>query len=258
MRSLYTAATGMRAQQMRIDNIANNLSNVSTTGYKKAREAFEDLIYQTVPVGSTTLLNQRPMSLEMGTGTRLVAIQRDFTTGDLTYSGNQYDIAIGGRGFFVVQDANGNQRFTRDGRFQRNVNGELVTAAGMSLSPNIQIPEDALRTVINEDGTVQVEYEDDTALVTVGQIQLVDFQNPTGLRAAGGNVYIATPESGQPQFMDPSQGFVNLQQAFLESSNVDVAEELINMIVAQRSFEMSSKVIETSDQMLQTVSSMKR
>jgi flagellar basal-body rod protein FlgG len=258
MRALYTAATGMRAQQMRIDNIANNLSNVSTTGYKKAREAFEDLVYQTVPVGSSSLINQRPAALEMGTGTRIVAVQRDFSTGDLTYSGNELDLAIGGRGFFVVQDANGNQRYTRDGRFQRNLNGEMVTAAGLTLSPSIQIPQDAARVIVNEDGSVQVEYKDDTDVVTIGQIQLVEFQNPAGLRSAGGNLFMATPESGQPMFMDTDQGMVNIQQAFLESSNVDVAEELITMIVAQRSFELTSKVVETSDQMLQTVSGMKR
>jgi flagellar basal-body rod protein FlgG len=258
MRSLYTAATGMRAQQMRIDNIANNLSNSSTTGYKKARAAFEDLVYQNVPVGSTTLINQRPAGLEMGTGVRMVANVRDFNTGDLTYTGNQFDLAIGGRGFFIVQDANGNQRYTRDGRFIRNVNGELVTPAGLTMNPSIQIPEDALRVVIAEDGAVQVEYENETDVVTVGQIQLVDFQNPAGLRSVGGNLYIATPESGPQQFLDPGQGFVNIQQAFLESSNVDVAEELINMIVAQRSFELTSKVVQSSDEMLGTVASLKR
>ncbi len=258
MRSLFTAATGMRAQQMRIDNIANNLSNASTNGYKKTRATFEDLVYQNVPVGGTSIINQRPASLEMGTGTRMVATVRNFETGDLTYTGNEYDLAIGGRGFFVVQDANGAQKFTRDGRFIRNVNGELVTPAGLTLSPSIQIPQEASRVVISEDGNVQVEYPGDTNLVTVGQLQLVDFQNPSGLRAVGGNLYIATPESGQQQFMDPAQGFVNIQQAFIESSNVDVAEELINMIVAQRSFELTSKVVETSDQMMQTVATMKR
>jgi flagellar basal-body rod protein FlgG len=258
MRSLFTAATGMAAQQMRIDNIANNLSNASTNGYKKTRATFEDLVYQTVPVGSTSMINQRPAALEMGTGTRMVATVRDFKTGDLSYTGNEFDMAIGGRGFFVLQDANGGQRYTRDGRFVRNVNGELVTPGGLTLNPSLQVPDDANRVVIAEDGTVQVEFDGETELVTVGQIQLVDFQNPSGLRAVGGNLYIATPESGQQQFMDPNQGFVNVQQAFIESSNVDIAEELITMIVAQRSFELTSKVVETSDQMLQTVSSMKR
>jgi flagellar basal-body rod protein FlgG len=258
MRSLFTAATGMTAQQMRIDNIANNLSNASTNGYKKTRATFEDLVYQAVPVGSTSIINQRPAALEMGTGTRMVATVRNIETGDLSYTGNEYDLAIGGRGFFVLQDANGMQRYTRDGRFLRNVNGELVTPAGLTLNPSVQIPADATRVVIGEDGAVQVEFEGETELVTVGQIQLVDFQNPSGLRAAGGNMYVATPESGQQQFMDPNQGFVNIQQAFIESSNVDIAEELISMIVAQRSFELTSKVVETSDQMLQTVTSMKR
>ena len=258
MRSLFTAATGMTAQQMRIDNIANNLSNSSTNGYKKTRATFEDLVYQNVPVGSTSIINQRPSALEMGTGTRMVATVRNFETGDLSYTGNELDLAIGGRGFFVLQDANGLQRYTRDGRFLRNVNGELVTPAGLTLNPSIQLPPDAIRIVISEDGAVQAEFEGETELVTVGQLQLVDFQNPSGLRAVGGNLYVATPESGPQQFMDPNQGFVNIQQAFIESSNVDIAEELISMIVAQRSFELTSKVVETSDQMLQTVNSMKR
>ncbi len=258
MRSLYTAATGMAAQQMRIDNIANNLSNVSTTGFKKARESFEDLVYQDLPVGSSSLQNQRPTSLQVGTGTRLVAMNRDFTKGDMTYTGNELDVAIGGRGFFVVQDQNGVQRYTRDGRFHRNFNGEIVTGGGFQLVPSVVVPEDAERVIISEDGAVQIQFKDDTELVTVGQLQLVEFLNPNGLRAMGGNLYQASPESGQPMFMDPNQGFVNLQQGFTESSNVDVAEELISMIVAQRSFELTSKVVETSDQMLSTVNGLKR
>lgn len=258
MRALFTAATGMTAQQQRIDNIANNLSNVSTNGFKKARETFEDLVYQDLPVGSSSLQNQRPTSLQVGTGTRLVAMNRDFSTGDLAYSGGEFDLAIGGRGFFVVEDINGVQRYTRDGRFHRNFNGEMVNGAGLRMSPSIFIPEDAERVVVDEDGTVQVQFKDETDLSVVGQIQLAEFVNPTGLRSMGGNLYQATPESGQPLLMNPNEGFVNIQQGFIESSNVDVAEELINMIVAQRSFELTSKVVETSDQMLQTVNSLKR
>jgi flagellar basal-body rod protein FlgG len=258
MRSLYTAATGMNAQQVRIDNIANNLSNVSTTGFKKARESFEDLIYQDMPVGSNSLQNQRPTSLQVGTGTRLVAMNRDFSTGDLTYSGNELDVAIGGRGFFLVQDANGMERYTRDGRFHLDANGQLVTGAGLSLVPQISVPDDAELVLIAQDGTVQVQFQNETDLATLGQLQMAEFVNPNGLRSIGGNLFVATPESGQPLLMDPGDGFVNLQQGFVESSNVDVAEELINMIVAQRSFELTSKVVETSDQMLQTVTNLKR
>jgi flagellar basal-body rod protein FlgG len=258
MRALYTAATGMAAQQMRIDNIANNLANVSTNGFKKARETFEDLVYQQYSVGSDNIQNQRPVNLEVGTGTRLVAMQRDFSTGDLAYTGNQFDLAIGGRGFFEVSDMNGNQRYTRAGRFQVNSSGELVTMGGQSLQPNIFIPEDAERVIINEDGTVQVTFADEATESTIGQIQLVEFLNPTGLRSVGGNLFQATPESGQQQPMDASDGFVNLQQGFIESSNVDVAEELINMVVAQRAFELTSKAVEASDEMLQTVTHLKR
>lgn len=258
MRALYTAATGMTAQQMRIDNIANNLANVSTNGFKKARETFEDLIYQQYPVGSDNLQNQRPVNLEVGTGTRVVAMQRDFTTGDLAYTGGQFDLAIGGRGFFQVQDMNGNQRFTRAGRFNVNANGEMVTMNGQSLQPNIFIPDDAERVVINEDGTVQVTFPGDPSETTVGQIQLVEFLNPAGLQSVGGNLFQATPESGQQMVMDAGDGFVNIQQGFIESSNVDIAEELINMVVAQRAFELNSKAIEASDEMLQTVTQLKR
>ncbi len=258
MRALYTAATGMTAQQMRIDNIANNLANVNTNGFKKARETFEDLIYQQYAVGSDNIQNQRPVNLEVGTGTRVVAMQRDFSTGDLSYTGNQFDLAIGGRGFFQVMDANGKQRFTRAGRFQVNQNRELVTMNGLSLQPGLFIPEDAERVIVNEDGTVQVNYANETTEATIGRIQLVEFMNPTGLRAVGGNLFQATPESGQQMFMDAGDGFVNIQQGFIESSNVDIAEELINMVVAQRAFELNSKAIEASDEMLQTTTQLKR
>jgi flagellar basal-body rod protein FlgG len=258
MRALYTAATGMAAQQMRIDNIANNLANVSTNGFKKARETFEDLVYQQYSIGSDNVQNQRPVNLEVGTGTRLVAMQRDFATGDLAYTGNQFDLAIGGRGFFEVTDMNGNERYTRAGRFQVNASGELVTMGGLSLQPNMFIPEDAERVVVNEDGTVQVTFANEAEETTIGQIQLVEFLNPTGLRSVGGNLFQATPESGQQQQMDAADGFVNLQQGFIESSNVDVAEELINMVIAQRAFELTSKAVEASDEMLQTVTQLKR
>ena len=233
MRALFTAATGMTAQQQRIDNIANNLSNVSTNGFKKARETFEDLVYQDLPVGSSSLQNQRPTSLQVGTGTRLVAMNRDFSTGDLAYSGGEFDLAIGGRGFFVVEDINGVQRYTRDGP-STGTSTERWSTAPASDVALIFIPEDAERVVVDEDGTVQVQFKDETDLSVVGQIQLAEFVNPTGLRSMGGNLYQATPESGLPLLMNPNEGFVNIQQGFIESSNVDVAEELINMIVAQR------------------------
>jgi flagellar basal-body rod protein FlgG len=258
MRALYTAATGMSAQQVRIDNIANNLANVSTTGFKKSRESFEDLMYQSMPVGAASRDDPKPTSVDVGTGTRLVGITKDFRPGEMAYTGNELDLAIGSRGFFVFEGPGGVERYSRDGRFLKNGDGELVNSSGLGLDPNIQIPDDASSVVIAQDGTVQVTFSDNTDLVTVGTIQMVDFVNPAGLKAVGGNMFMRTPESGEPIIMDPSDGFVNLQQGFIENSNVDVAEELINMIVAQRSFELTSKVVETADQTMQVVNNLKR
>ncbi len=258
MRALYSAATGMAAQQLKIDNISNNLANVSTTGYKKARESFEDLVYQNLPIGGVSNDTPRPVGIQIGTGVRTLAITRDFRNGDQVYTGNQFDVTIGGRGFFVLEGPNGEERYTRDGHFIKNADGELVTAAGYKMSPGIEVPEDAIAVIISEDGTVQAQYQDQVDLATLGVIQLVDFVNPAGLRAVGGNLFTVSPESGEPQILEPGDGFVNLQQGFLENSNVDIAEELINMIIAQRAFETNSKVIETEDQNLQTVNQLKR
>jgi flagellar basal-body rod protein FlgG len=258
MRALYTAATGMHAQQLRIDNIANNLANVGTSGFKKSRESFEDLLYQNVPAGGASGENPRPNRIELGTGTRVVAIKRDFRSGDMTYSGNEFDIALGHRGFFVVEGPGGQEMYTRDGHFTKNADGELVTAAGLRLVPSIQIPEDTLRVIIAEDGTVQAEFQDQTELATLGTIELVDFVNASGLHDEGHNLYSASAESGEPILMDPEEGQVHFHQGYVETSNVDVAEELINMIMAQRAFELNSKVVETADQTMQVVNNLKR
>jgi len=258
MRALYTAATGMSAQQLKIDNIANNLANVSTTGYKKTRESFEDLIYQNIPIGGASVDNPRPTLLQVGTGVHTVALTRDFRNGDMVYTGNEFDLALGKRGFFVLEGPGGEERYTRDGHFVKNVDGELVTAEGYKLQPSVEIPEDAVRVVVAEDGTVQAEFADTTELVTVGQVQVVDFVNPSGLRNLGGNLYQVTPESGEPQILDPEEGFVQVNQGFLENSNVDIAEELINMVLAQRAFETNSKVIQTEDDNMQTINTLKR
>ncbi len=258
MRALYAAATGLSAQQTRIDNIANNLANVSTTGFKKSREVFEDLVYQEMTVGDPSEQTRRPNQVQVGTGTRVVSVARDFTPGSVQYTGDELNVAINGDGFFVVDAEDGTQRFTRDGHLSLNADGELVTASGHLLSPGIQIPDDAT-IAIAEDGTVSVTYaEDPTEPVVVGTIELVDFANPGGLQAIGSNMYLATPESGEPIPMDPSEGAGSLQQGFLEASNVDVAEELVAMIVAQRAFELTSKVMEAADETMQTVTNLKR
>jgi flagellar basal-body rod protein FlgG len=258
MRALYAAATGLSAQQTRIDNIANNLANVSTTGFKKSREVFEDLVYQEMTVGDPSEQIRRPNQVQIGTGARVVSVARDFTPGSVQYTGDELNVAINGDGFFSVEAEDGTQRYTRDGHFSLNADGELVTASGHLVSPGIQIPDDATITIA-EDGTVSATYADDpTEPVVVGTIELVDFANPGGLQAIGSNMYLATPESGEPIPMDPSEGAGSLQQGFLEASNVDVAEELVAMIVAQRAFELTSKVMEAADETMQTVTNLKR
>ena len=247
----------MNAQQLRIDNIANNLANVSTTGFKKGRGSFEDLLYQQMPVGAASANTARPSELSIGSGVRMVSMNRDFGVGNLQQTSNTYDMALGGRGFFVLEDPNGNELFTRDGRFSVSADGELVSSAGFRLSPGIQIPADADQVRIAEDGTVTATFLGETDEVTLGTIRVADFVNPAGLRALGGNVYTPTPASGLARDVYAEDG-VNIQQGFLEASNVDVAEELVNMIVAQRAFELTSKVVQAADETLQVANNIKR
>ena len=257
MRALYTAATGMNAQQLRIDNIANNLANVSTTGFKKGRGSFEDLIYQQLPSGAAAANVKRPAELSIGSGTRMVAMHRDFSPGNLQESGNAYDLAIGGRGFFVVEDPDGKEYYTRDGRFESNAEGELVNSAGFRLSPGINIPSDASQIEIATDGAVSAYFSGETSPTALGSIRVVDFANAAGLSPEGSNLYSATPASGEPADIYAEDGLY-VQQGFLESSNVDVAEELVNMIVAQRGYELASKVIQTADETFKTATAVKR
>lgn len=257
MRALYTAASGMTAQQLKIDNISNNLANVSTTGFKKGRGNFEDLLYQQLPTGTPSSLIARPTSLSVGSGVRMVSMNRDFTTGNLSQTGNDLDLALGDRGFFVVEDPEGNEMYTRSGSFSRNADGEIVTAAGFQLSPGIQIPEDADQLTIAEDGTVSVTYRNDTTETTLGTLRVVDFVNPAGLEARGGNLFTPTAASGEAIELYPEDG-VEIYQGFLEASNVDVAEELVSMIVAQRAYELTSKVIQSADETMQIATNLKR
>ncbi len=257
MKALFTAATGMTAQQHQIDTIANNLANVSTNGFKKSRVAFEDLVYQSRRTGEMSNDTQRPAQLEVGSGVRVMATNRDYTAGNLTHTGNSLDVAIGGRGFFTVETPEGEERYTRNGVFNVNMDGELVNQAGLRVSPGIEIPSDALEVKVAEDGTVKAIYDVSRGEVTLGTLEIVDFGNTNGLRALGGNLYMATPESGEPITMDAEDG-ITLKQGFVEGSNVDVAEELVSMIVAQRSFELTSKVVEAADETMQTVNNLKR
>lgn len=257
MRALYTAATGMNAQQLRIDNISNNLANVSTTGYKKGRGSFEDLLYQQVPTGSANAMTPRPADLTVGTGVRMVSVNRDFSTGSLQQTSNPTDLALGSRGFFVVEDPDGTEFFTRDGQFGINSEGEIVNSAGFRLSPGIQIPEGTERIEVNVDGTVMAKFEGEIDLVNLGTIRVADFINPAGLRAVGGNLYAPTVSSGQANEMFAEDGLV-VKQSFLEASNVDIAEELVSMIVAQRAYELTSKVVQAADETLQVANNLKR
>jgi flagellar basal-body rod protein FlgG len=257
MKALYTAATGMAAQQQRIENIAHNLANVSTVGFKKSRENFEDLLYENLPVSSPDQNTTRASTLQLGSGVRLASMSRDFTNGDLTATGNTFDLALAGRGFFVVQDTAGNQFFTRNGQFGLNAEGELITQSGLRVDPNIEIPMDASEVRVSEDGTISAVFADSPEPVTLGTLRVVDFVNRAGLRAMGGNLYTSTPESGMPLELNTDDG-INIKQGFVEASNVDVAEELINMITAQRAFELTSKAVEAADQAMQVANNIKR
>jgi len=257
MKALFSAATGMAAQQIQIDTIANNLANVSTNGFKKVRVAFEDLVYENIRTGEASVDSKRPGQLEVGSGSRVIATQRDFTPGSITQTNSELDVAIQGRGFFVVQTPDGAERFTRVGAFSVNQDSELVTQQGYPVVPGIQIPLDASEVIIAEDGGIQVRYADSTDAVSIGQLDVVDFTNVNGLKALGGNLYAATAESGEPIPMEATDGLL-LKQGFLEGSNVDIAEELVNMIMAQRSFEVTSKAVESADETMQIVNNMKR
>lgn len=255
--SLWISKTGLDAQQTKMATISNNLANVGTTGFKRGRAIFEDLIYQNVrQVGSQssqdTLL---PSGLQVGTGTRVVATERLFSQGNLTKTDNSLDIAIQGQGFFEVLLPDGSQGFTRDGSFQVNDQGIVVTSAGYQVQPPITVPQDATSITIAPDGTVSVQQPGTAAATQVGSVQLSNFINPGGLQARGENLFLESGASGAPQPGNPGlNGLGTLQQGYVESSNVNVVEELVNMIETQRAYEMNSRAISTADQMLQYVS----
>ena len=254
--SLWVAKTGLDAQQTRMTVISNNLANVNTTGFKKGRAAFEDLMYQTVKQagGATTQQTEAPSGLNLGTGVRVVATEKMFTQGNMLQTGNGLDAAINGRGFFQVTMPDGSTAYTRDGSFQVSSQGELVTSSGYPIQPGITLPENAQNVTIGADGTVSVTVPGQSAPQQVGQILVADFINPAGLQPKGENLYTETAASGSPQSGAPGlNGLGTIQQGSLESSNVNVVEELVNMIETQRAYEMNSKAISTADQMLQYV-----
>jgi flagellar basal-body rod protein FlgG len=252
-RALWVAKTGLDAQQTRMAVISHNLANVNTTGYKQSRAVFEDLIYQNIRQagGQSTQNTQLPSGLQLGTGVNVVATEKLHTQGNIQQTGNDLDIAINGRGFFQIIMPSGEINYTRDGSFGRDSTGQVVNSDGFPLEPAITIPADADpgSLTIGQDGTVSVAQNGTTNVL--GQIQLADFVNPTGLEALGDNLFRETAASGAPTVGAPKDpGFGTLRQAQLESSNVNVVEELVNMIETQRAYEMNSKAITTTDQML--------
>lgn len=255
--ALWIAKTGLDAQQTRLSVISNNLANVNTTGFKRDTAVFEDLIYQNLRQvgGQTSEDTTLPSGMALGTGVRVVATEKLHTQGNLSQTGNPLDVAIEGRGFFQILRPDGSLSYSRDGAFQIDANGQMVTASGYLLQPAISIPANAQSVTIGEDGTVSVLAGGGGVPTTVGNIQTVDFINPTGLQAIGGNLFIESAASGSPQAGTPGlNGLGQLASGALESSNVNVVEELVNMIETQRAYEMNSKVISTTDAMLQYVS----
>jgi flagellar basal-body rod protein FlgG len=255
LRSLHIARTGLEAQQTQLDVISNNLANVSTTGFKRSRAVFEDLLYQTIrqPGANSSQQTQLPSGFQLGVGVRPVATERIHTQGSLQQTGNSLDVAINGRGFFQIQMPDGSIAYTRDGSFQVNDQGTLVTASGYILQPQMQIPQDTLQVTIGRDGVVTVTQPGNPNTISqLGQIQLATFVNYAGLQSAGENLFLETAASGPPQVDNPGNaGLGVLNQSFIETSNVNVAEELVNMIITQRAYELNSRAITTSDQMLQ-------
>ena len=262
IRAMFTAATGMIAQQTNIDTIANNLANVNTTGFKRSRVNFQDLLYETIraPGAQTAAGTIIPEGIQIGHGVRPSSVAKLFTPGALMQTGNPLDLAIEGDGFFQVQLADGTTAYTRDGSFRRSEDGSLMTSNGNLLDPGITLPTDALQISIGQDGVVSVQIPGQSAVQNVGTIQLVNFPNPAGLDARlGKNLLLETDASGAPITGDPGTvGIGFLAQGFLESSNVQVVEEIINMIIAQRAYEASSKVIQTADEMLQLANNISR
>ncbi len=257
IRSLWISKTGLDAQQTQMDVISNNLANVSTSGFKRSRAVFEDLLYQTMrqPGAQSSQQTQLPSGLQIGTGVRPVATERIFTQGNLQQTSNDKDIAIQGQGFFQVLMPDGTTAYTRDGSFQIDSQGQMVTASGFAIQPTITIPANAQSIIIARDGTVSVTTPGTTAPTQVGSLQLSTFVNPAGLEGKGENLYVETSSSGSPSTNTPgTNGAGLLTQGYVETSNVNVVEELVNMIQTQRAYEINSKAITTSDQMLQRLS----
>ena len=260
IRALRTAATGMQSQQMNVDTIANNISNVNTTGFKRSRMDFQDVFYQNLrTAGSPTGDRQLPTGLQVGLGVRPAATQKLFVQGSFEQTGNPLDMSIEGHGFFQVTLPDGTVAFTRDGSFKRDAEGTVVTSDGYPIEPAITIPPDATLITISSDGTVSATVGGEGEPQTLGEIQLASFSNPSGLTSTGKNLYQKSAASGEPTVAKPGeQGFGNVAQGFLEQSNVEVVTEMIGMISAQRAYEINSRVIQGVDEMLEVAGGLLR
>lgn len=259
LRSLTTAATGMLAQQLNIDVISNNLANVNTAGYKKSRAEFQDLLSQTIKSSGAQIFQGtvQPVGIQVGLGTKTSATVKEFNEGAFKATGGKLDLAIEGDGFFQVQMDDGSMAYTRDGSFKMDANGQLTTSDGFIVQPQVTIPTDAQEITITPDGRVSVRVAGDATQTEIGSLTLVKFPNPAGLSSIGKNLYTETAASGNPVEGSPGQeGIGTTQQGFIESSNVQVVEELINLIQAERAFEANSKLIRTSDEMLRILNRM--
>ena len=260
IRALYTAASGMTAQQLNVDNIANNLANANTAGFKARRAQFQDLIYQNMiqPGAAAGQQSTVPTGLQLGLGTRAAANEIIFSQGNFSQTNNPLDLVIQGNGFFQIRQANGNIAYTRGGSFQLSKDGAIVTANGDTLEPQITIPQNAQSITIASDGTVSYTQPGQTSAQQAGQVQLVGFQNPAGLNGIGNNLYTATDASGDPIVGPPGgqEGLGTLMQGYVEQSNVSVVDEFVNLIVSQRAYEANSKVVKAADEMYQQVNNL--
>ena len=257
IRSLYIAKTGLDAQQSQLDVISNNLANVSTNGFKRSRAVFEDLLYQNMRQAGaqSSQQTQIPAGLQVGTGVRPIANVRNHSQGNLQQTGNSMDMAVNGQGFFQVLLPDGTTGYTRDGSFHIDVQGQLVTSNGFPVQPAVTIPSGALSVTVGQDGTISITQAGSTTPTQVGALQIANFINPAGLQAQGQNIYLETAASGGPTTGTPgTNGLGVVSQGYVETSNVNVVEELVGMIQTQRAYEINSKAIQTSDQMLQKLS----
>ncbi|MGA2299036.1 MAG: flagellar basal-body rod protein FlgG [FCB group bacterium] len=260
-KTLRTAASGLSAQQQYVEIISNNLANVNTTGFKKTRPEFQDLLYETLrPAGGNSRNGIEPMNeVQIGSGTQLSSTTKQFAQGDIKETSNPLDIAINGEGFFIVKKPDNSYAYTRDGSFKTDKNGEIVTEQGYPLDPGFNIPQDAISISISRDGVVSAQMDNTTDDMTLGQIELARFINPAGLRNVGDNLYVETQSSGKAFFEQPGMNNTGeLVQANLEASNVDIVEEMVNMIIAQRAYEINSKSVQTADTILSDAVNLKR